>query len=79
MDETATVAKLAEIIADVLDLEDLELGPQASAADVDEWDSISHVQIMVAVEETFGVRFRTGELATVENLGELARRIAAKL
>lgn len=67
------------IVADSLDLEDLVLEPRTTAADVPGWDSLANVQIIIAVEKAFGVRFRTGEIATIGNVGELVARVASRL
>ena len=71
--------KVADIVGQVVGVDRLTLSPLTSAADVDGWDSLTHVQIMVAVERAFGVRFRTGDMASLANVGELVDRIAARL
>jgi len=72
-------ARVTEIVADVLGLDDLKLEPSMTAADVDGWDSLAHVQIIVAVEKSFGIRFSTGEIASIENVGVLFDRIAGRV
>ncbi len=66
------------IVADTLGLEDVALQPASTAADVEGWDSLANVQIIVAVERAFGIRFRTGEIATIGTVGELVDRILAQ-
>lgn len=70
---------VSRIVAETLDLEDLVLDPNMSAADIPGWDSLSNVQIMVAVERAFGVRFHTGDIASMVNLGELVARVASRV
>ena len=48
------------------------LTPNLSAKDVAEWDSLTHISLMVAVEKAFGVRFRVGEVETTQNVGEFS-------
>jgi acyl carrier protein len=71
--------RLTEIVANLLEIDDLVLEPGMTARDVPGWDSLVHVQIIVAAEKTFGVRFRTGEIAAVANVGELVNRVAARM
>ncbi len=79
MTQDEILEKLSEIVADVLDLDDLNLDVTTTAKEVAGWDSVAHIQIMIAVEQAFGIRFKTGELAAVENIGKLADRIASRL
>ena len=79
MNDDQILERLAGIVRDVLNLNVVTLRPSTTAADVEGWDSLAHVQIMVAIEQTFGTRFRTGEIAGVSNIGELVQRIRVKL
>jgi acyl carrier protein len=71
--------KISGIVGEVVGIDDLKVSASSTAADVDGWDSLTHVQIMVAVERAFGVRFRTGEMASLANVGELVDRVMARL
>jgi len=51
---------------------------ETSAPDVDGWDSVAHVNLMVAVESEFGIEFTTQELESMDTVGDMARLIAAK-
>jgi acyl carrier protein len=73
------LAKVSDTVGHVIGIDGLKLTPANTAADVDGWDSLTHVQIMVALERAFGVRFRTGEMASLANVGELVDRIASRL
>lgn len=64
-------SRLVEIIQDVLGADDLQLDESTSAGDVDGWDSLAHINIMVAVEEEFRVSFTSDQLTRFKNLGEL--------
>jgi len=79
MTDQDILAKLDEIIADQLDLDDVKLSASTVSADVDGWDSLAHVRIMIAVEQAFGVRFSTSQITSIANVGELIERIRAKL
>ncbi len=73
------LAKLTEIIGDVLDRQDLELTSDTVAADVPGWDSVSHIEIVVGAELRFGVKFHTAELDEITNVGDFVDLIAKKL
>jgi acyl carrier protein len=65
--------QLQEIFRSVLRIPDLTLTDQLTADEVPGWDSISHVRLLVAVEETFKVSFSASQLAMLENVGDLKR------
>ena len=69
---------LTDILRDVFDNDDLVATPALQAADVEGWDSMGNVRLFLAVEQKFGVRFRTGEINDIQNLGELAVAIERK-
>jgi len=72
MDEEAVWSRLTEIFRDVFDDEDIDIGPDTVAEDILEWDSLSNIQLLVAIEKAFnGVKFNTGEVANLKNVGEM--------
>jgi acyl carrier protein len=70
--------RLGDIFRDVFNDEDLVISRETSAKDVDEWDSVMHVSLIVNVEKVFGVRFSSSEVAKLQNVGELADLIESK-
>jgi acyl carrier protein len=60
-------------------LEKVTVHRDLSAKDVEEWDSLAHVSLILAIEQAFGIRFRLGEVEGTKNLGELADLIAKHL
>lgn len=72
------LSKLQEIYQDVLDNEDIELTLETTADDIEEWDSLSHVQLVVAIEKAFGIKFTSKEILSWGNVGDLANCIANK-
>lgn len=52
--------------------------PETTAKDIDDWDSLSHVGLVMAVEKQFGVRFSTTEISLLENVGQFADIIRSK-
>lgn len=78
MDRTHIDAALTEIIQDVLDDPDFEVTPETAAADHPDWDSFNHINILVAVEMRFGIKFQTAEIESIRNVGDFANLIARK-
>ncbi len=78
MDSTDTKSKL-QVVFDKVFLDKVEVTPTLSAKDVPEWDSLTHITLVVAVEKTFGIRFKTGEVERVKNVGEFLHLIQTRL
>lgn len=70
--------KLAPVFRDVMDRDDIVLSDALTADDVEEWDSLSHIRLMVAIEKRFSVRFTNAEIESLKDVGELVRLIATK-
>lgn len=79
MDKTTIYAQLNDIFREVFDDDDMAVSPEMTAADVPEWDSFNHVNIIVASEMKFGVKFKTGEIDSLRNVGDFAELIGQKL
>ena len=69
---------LTEIFNDVFMRDDMKLTPELSAKDVDGWDSFKQIEIMVSVEERFGIKLNTKEIDGLRNVGDLADVVARK-
>lgn len=78
MNQAEAIAKL-QTIFDNLFLEPVVLTPTTSAKDVPEWDSLTHISLVVAVEKAFAVRFRVGEVEKTKNAGEFADLILKRI
>jgi acyl carrier protein len=70
---------IAEIIRDVLDQQDLVIEERTNATDVEAWDSFNHINIVVAIEARFGIRFVTAEIEQLKNVGELVSLVSEKI
>lgn len=79
MTEEQIYAKLTEIFRDILDQENLVLKPEMTAADVPNWDSFNHINIVVMVESVFEVKFKSGEVEELKNVRDLVSLIEAKV
>lgn len=73
------MAGVVSIFREVFDDDELTLTAGTTADDVEEWDSVSHIQILLAVEESFGLHLRTGDVATLKNVGDLVDLISRRL
>lgn len=73
-------SKLNEIFEDVLELDETpELTDATSANDIEEWDSLSHIPLIVEIEKTFNVKFTSKEILKWNNVGEMVDTIIARL
>ncbi len=70
--------QLTEIFRELFDDESIVLTPQTTAADLAEWDSFNHINLIVASEARFGVKFSTAEIESLHNVGQFVDAIAAK-
>ena len=70
---------LNEIFCEVFDDDEIELTPEMTADDVDGWDSLSHVNLIVTIETRFKIRFNQKELLTFKNVGDLMKSIESKI
>jgi acyl carrier protein len=68
----STLERLTEIFQEVFDDDTITVSRATTAADVDGWESVMHVTLMISVERAFGIRFRSGDVAGLKNVGELA-------
>ena len=71
--------RLTSIFQDLFDDDSLEVHPGLTAADVPEWDSFNHINLIVAIESRFGIKFQTAELESMHTVGHLADLIQSKL
>jgi acyl carrier protein len=67
-----------QIFQEVFDDEQLSIGPETTADDIEGWDSLTHIQLLVTIEKAFRIRFNTGEIAGLANVGEMVELIARR-
>ena len=79
MAPTEIYAQLTTIFHDLFDDDTLVLTPELTAAEVPEWDSFNHINLIVAVETRFKIKFQTAELEQLHTVGHLADLIQTKL
>ena len=70
--------RLNNIFRDVFDDDSLSVTPATTAADIEDWDSLSHITLMAAVEDEFRMKFSMKEVVEMKNVGEMVTIIAAR-
>ena len=78
MDRQSVIQELDPIFQDILDQPELRLSPESNASTVDGWDSLAHVNLVMAIEQQMRIRFALGELQALKNVGEMADLIIKK-
>ena len=79
MERNEIFKRVEEIFREELEQEDLVLTDETTADDVDGWDSLSHVQLVAAMEEAFGIEFKSREILSWDNVGDLIDSIEKKV
>jgi acyl carrier protein len=79
MDEPEIYQRLTKIFQDMFDEDSIELTPQLSADDVDGWDSLTHIRLILTIEKAFKVKFSTSEIGKLENVGDLVALFQGKV
>ena len=71
--------QLNEVFRDVFDDDTIEVNDQTTSRDIEDWDSLEHINLMAAVESEFGIKFSMGQIVTMKNVGEMADIILQKV
>lgn len=71
--------KLNLVFRDVFDDEDIVVTEVTTANDIEDWDSLEHINLIVEIEKAFGIKFSMGEVNTMKNVGEMAELIERKM
>lgn len=79
METTEILVQVNIIFKEVLDNQELVINLETSANEVDDWDSLTHIQLIVAIEKYFKIRFKANEIQSFKNVGEMCSFIKLKL
>lgn len=71
--------KLNEVFQDVFDDEDIRVEDSTTADDIEDWDSLEHINLVVAVENKFNIKFNMGEVNKFKNVGEMVDIIISRI
>lgn len=72
-------AILNEVFQDVFDDESIEVNDETTSDDIEDWDSLEHINLIAAVEQEFGMKFNMGQVVTMKNVGEMVDIILSQI
>lgn len=78
MNRKEILSSVHEVFVDTLDNDEVRINESTKATDVDEWDSLTHIMLVVAIEKKFNVRFNSSEIQSWNNVGEMIDCIQEK-
>lgn len=78
MDDPQIYARMEQIFEDVFDEASIKVTPELTAKDVDGWDSLTHIRLILTVEKAFKIKFSTSEIGKLGNVGDLVALIKAR-
>jgi acyl carrier protein len=78
MDDAQIYPVLSRVFEQVFDDDTIQVTPQLTAKDVDGWDSLTHIRLILSVEKAFKIKFTNSEITKLENVGELVALIRAR-
>ncbi len=70
--------RLNKVFREVFDDDDITVTETTTSADIDDWDSLEHINLVAAVEQEFGMKFTMGQVVTMKNVGEMVDIILQK-
>ena len=70
--------KLQSVFVDVFDDEDLRISNSTNSDDIEEWDSLNHISLVLSIEKCFNIRFMTGEVQSLKDVGEMIELLEKK-
>ncbi|MBP0974224.1 MAG: acyl carrier protein [Oscillospiraceae bacterium] len=78
MNKDQVMARLTKVFRDVFDDDSIVLSDNTSAKDIEDWDSLEHINLIAAVEKEFKMRFQMKEVSGMKNVGEMASIVAER-
>lgn len=79
MDRNEILEQINEIFVDTLDNEEIVIEEKTQASDVEDWDSLTHIQLVVGIEKNFKIRFTSKEIQSWNDVGEMMNCIEEKI
>ena len=71
--------QLNEVFRDVFDDDTIEVNDQTTSRDIEDWDSLEHINLIAAIETQFGMKFTMGQVVTIKNVGEMVDIISSQI
>ena len=78
MQRNQLLVQINKVFIEILDNDQIELSEQTVSDDIAEWDSLTHIQLVVAIEKYFSIRFTSKEIQSWKNVGEMINCIQSK-
>ena len=79
MNREEVFKKLNEVFRDVFDDDSITVADATTANDIEEWDSLEHINLLAAIEQEFGMKFSMGQVVSMKNVGEMADIIISQI
>ena len=79
MTREAIYERLNTVFRDVFDDEEITVNDATTAADIEDWDSLEHINLLAAVEQEFNMKFNMGQVVSMKNVGEMADIIISQI
>jgi len=79
MEKKEILYTVQEIFREILDNEEILLSEETTANEVEEWDSLTHIQLIVAIEKMFKIKFNSREILSWKNVGEMVGSIQSRV
>jgi len=79
MSREEILSKVQDIFRDIFDDESLVISDDTNADDIEDWDSLNHINLVSAIEKEFGIKFALGELTSLKNVGAMIDLMVEKL
>ena len=79
MDNREIIMKMENIFSEIFDKEDICLTEESSSDSIEEWDSLSHIQIVNSIQKVFGIKINAREMMEWNNVGDMVETIKQKI
>lgn len=79
MERIELLKQVEDIFKEVMENQDIKLSELTNGDELSEWDSLTHIQLVVTLERYFNIRFATAEIQSWNNVGEILNTISSKL
>ncbi len=79
MSREEVMERLNEVFVDLFDDENIKINDNTTANDIDDWDSLEHINLIVAIEQEFNIKFNMNEVTSMKNVGEMVDIITSRI
>jgi len=79
MDRQTIFDRLNKVFQTIFDDEKIVVNEETTSDDIEDWDSLEHINLIVAIEQEFGIKFSMGEVTSMKNVGDMVNIIISRL